>query len=405
MQEKPGDSAAQELLTLIRQLYAESGPVLRTRLSVVGRGRGLDVARLLIGLKAAGQIEEYEKKPGWIGWLLGKRNQMVLRPLGAAEEHVAPEPELAPGNLAPGNLAAGNAVQERGEVPVGQFEPAPPETAPEARDAAETVAEVDAESVAAPVVSAPEPELSAEPEPELTQMAPAVPVPELPVHEVPVPELAVPEVPAPVAAPQASVMAAPAVAAEPIRAPDPVSVAVPTRPRPVPVGYADDIGGVPIALQPAQLHASLDPDLLEGVRDFLVTLGIELTHAGEMLLADRMGRGAAAGDALMQVVLFGFAHMARFDVISDSPADPAELRDYTHSVLTELERLRDAGEISDDRFAQDRDEILTLSDSTADRAALIDRLFMDPVGGMAPPALLPAELRGVEEFEEDDILI
>ena len=32
-----------------------------------------------------------------------------------------------------------------------------------------------------------------------------------------------------------------------------------------------------------------------------------MTFAGEALVADRMAKGATAGDALMQLVLFGFA--------------------------------------------------------------------------------------------------
>ncbi|MBJ2151657.1 hypothetical protein [Paracoccus sp. IB05] len=346
MQEKPGDCAEQELLTLIRKLHAELGPVPRIRLSVVGRGRGLDVARLLVGLKAAGLVEEYETKPGWFGWLLGKRREMVLRPLTVAVESPAPQP---------GPILDG-ASREAGETPAEHLDPVP----------------LTARTAAEAALPEPDPGLVAEPVPEPTPMAPSEPAP-LP-------------------------------AARAIESTPSVHAAGQTRPRPVPAGYADDIGGVPMAFQAAQLSASLDPDLLEGLRDFLVTLGIELTSAGEALVADRLNRGASAGDALMQLVLFAFAHMARFDEISASPADPAELRDYTHAVLTELERLCDAGEISEARFDQDRHEIRILADSSADRAPLIERLFMDPFGGMAPPALLPAELRGVEEFEEDDTL-
>ncbi|MCL4068840.1 hypothetical protein M3484_19965 [Pseudomonas sp. GX19020] len=342
MQEKPGDCAEQELLILIQKLHAELGPVPRIRLSVVGRGRGLDVARLLVGLKAAGLVEEYETKPGWFGWLLGRRREMVLRPLTVPVESPEPNP----------GLIEDSAAQETAETPAEHFDPVPLTAGPAAEAA----------------VPEPEPELVAEPLPDPIPMAPPEPDPRLTASAIELPP------------------------------------SVQTRPRPVPVGYADDIGGVPMAVQAAQLSASLDPDLLEGLRDFLVTLGIELTSAGEALVADRMNRGAPAGDALMQLVLFAFAHLARFDEISASPADPAELRDYTHAVLTELERLRDAGEISEARFDQDRHEILILADSNAHRAPLIERLFMDPFGGMAPPALLPAELRGVEEFEEDDTL-
>lgn len=349
MQEKPGDCAEQELLTLIQKLHAELGPVPRIRLSVVGRGRGLDVARLLVGLKAACLVEEYETRPGWFGWLLGRRREMVLRPLTVPVESPAPNP----------GLIEDDASQETGETPAEHLDPVP-QTAGAAAEAA---------------VPEPEPALVAEPVPDPTPITP-------------------------VASPEPD----PRPAARAIEAPHPVQASVQTRPRPVPAGYADDIGGVPMAVQAAQLSASLDPDLLEGLRDFLVTLGIELTSAGEALVADRLNRGAPAGDALMQLVLFAFAHMARFDEISASPADPAELRDYTHAVLTELERLRDAGEISEARFHQDSHEILILADSNAHRAPLIERLFMDPFGGMAPPALLPAELRGVEEFEEDDTL-
>ena len=129
---------------------------------------------------------------------------------------------------------------------------------------------------------------------------------------------------------------------------------------------------------------------------------MEMTMAGETLVADRLARGATAGEALMQLVLFAFGHAARFDMASANPASPEDLQEYGNAVLAEMTRLYTAGEIGAAQFEHDRQGILALSDSTSDRSQLVDELFMDPIGGAAPPALLPEELRSIEEDEDEE---
>jgi hypothetical protein len=300
MQDRPLDQAEQDLLALIRALHAEKGPFLRSTLSVVGRGRGLEVARTYNHLKLLGLVEEIPQKPFFLKRLFGAKPTLLLRPVTAAEATA----------------------------------PAPP-----------------------PAVEAPPP-------------PPAAPAPE-PVAPTP-------------AAPK------------------------PPKTRTIPMApdaYTDEIGGQPLAYAPLPLATGLDPELLDGLREMLVLLGMELTMAGEALISDRMAKGASAGEALCQVTLFAFAHAAHHDILAGGPMQAKTLHDYAIEVIGELEKLRDAGEVRPEPFEQDMRAIWALVDKSTDRSPLVAELLRDPTGGAAPPALLPEELRGVEDIADPDLAI
>lgn len=331
-----------EVLLLLRQLDAETGAVTRERLTLLGRGRGLEVARSLLVLKSLGLIETFEKRPSFWRRLFGAKTQELLR----AVPRTAPLPE-APPALSTEEFADAAPMIEAEPLAVEQ----PVEVAPAA--------------------------FTAQPEP-----APA-PVIETPVEPAPVAEAP----PAPVVPPAPEVQAT-----EP---------RVPFRPRPVPQGYTDELGGAPIAVTPS---SNLDPALVEGMRDFLDGIGLEMTFAGEALAAHRLRMGLSVGESVMQLVLFAIAHAAHHEILNPEEREPEELKEYAHALLEELERLTEAGEIRRDRYYADKQMILTLADRRADRQPLLDQLLSDPVGGAAPPALLPEELRGVSEDDDDDDL-
>lgn len=369
MQDKPLEQADQDLLDLIRQLYGDHGPILRTTLSVVGRGRGLDVARSLGRLKTLGLVEEYEKRPFVLLRLFGARPTNWLRPVAPAvpaevkAEEVQGEVEAPTVSLAPTPLP---------EIPVDApvaavAEVVIPEAPPVIAQPVIAVPEDKAPDLRVPEFAAPEP-LSAQP-----VTAPVVPAPEAVAPEV----APVTEVPPPVTRP-----------------------VPPARPARLPLNaYTDEIGGQPMAVAPA---VDLDPELLEGLHEMLELLGMEVTIAGDALIGNRVSRGALAGEALLQVVVFAFAHAARYDILSGSPVPADDLHAYGQALVRELEKLRDAGEIRAEPFDRDIGLVLTLADKAAgdSRAALIEELLADPVGGIAPPALLPEGLRGLEDYED-----
>lgn len=361
MQDKPLEQADQDLLDLIRQLHTDHGPILRTTLSVVGRGRGLDVARSLGRLKTLGLVEEYEKRPFFLLRLFGARPTNWLRP------------------VAPAVPVEVKAEEVQGAVEAPTVSPAP---APLPEIPADAPVEVVAEGM-------------------IPEVSPVIAVPEDKAPEIRVPEFAAPEplsaqpVTAPVVPPPQAV--APEVAPE-TEAPPPVTR--PARPARLPLNaYTDEIGGQPMAVAPA---VDLDPELLEGLHEMLELLGMEVTIAGDALIGNRVSRGALAGEALLQVVVFAFAHAARYDILSGSPVPADDLHAYGQALVRELEKLRDAGEIRSEPFDRDIGLVLTLADKAAgdSRAALIEELLADPVGGIAPPALLPEGLRGLEDYED-----
>lgn len=318
MHDKPLDQTELDLMELIRQLHAEKGPFLRSTLSVVGRGRGLEVARTFNHLKSLGLVEEIAQRPFFLLRWFGAKPTILLRPSAQAD-------------------AAANA-------PVSNAPPPP----------------LGAEPVAAEPPQMPEPEAAA---------PPAAPEP-----------AAVPPAPAPL---------------DPAP-PKPVQ----TRPIRIPLdAYTDEIGGQPLAYAPLARPAALDPDLLEGLREMLEVMGMELTQAGEAMIADRMAKGASAGEALCQVALYAFAHAAHYDSLSEDQSLSALLHDYAIEVIRELEKLRDAGEVRAEPFERDMRAIWALVDKTSDPSPLVAELLSDPMGGAAPPAVMPEEVRGVVDIE------
>lgn len=309
MLDKPLDQAELDLMEIIRQLHAENGPFLRSTLSVVGRGRGLDVARPFNRLKALGLVEEIEKRPFFLFRLFGAKTTTLLRPCLQADAPVSSEPPPPLGAAEPADL------------------PEPP-----------------------PAAAAPTPEPAPEPQPEAVQAAPQKPVQTRPIR----------------------------------MAPD---------------AYTDEIGGQPIPYAPLPLAAGLDPDLLEGLREMLQVLGMELTPAGAAMISDRMAKGASAGEALCQVALYAFAHAAHHDSLDGAQSGSTLLHDYAVEVIRELEKLRDAGEVRPEAFERDMRAIWALVDSTTDRRPFLAELLSDPMGGAAPPAVMPEDVRGVEDIE------
>ncbi|OYU18890.1 MAG: hypothetical protein CFE34_08235 [Rhodobacteraceae bacterium PARR1] len=167
------------------------------------------------------------------------------------------------------------------------------------------------------------------------------------------------------------------------------------RPKPLPVNaYTDELGGIPdedVALVPAFQVA---PAIIDGLRDMLDVIAMPMTFAGEALVADRMAKGMAAGDALIQVVLFGFAHAIRLDSETHGTLDLAGMAQYGDEVLAELEKLHHADAITADRFAADSAAIRALLGGGEPNRTLAESLILsDPVAGAAPPALLPEDLR------------
>ncbi|MCE5973811.1 hypothetical protein LZA78_09995 [Sinirhodobacter sp. WL0062] len=211
-----------------------------------------------------------------------------------------------------------------------------------------------------------------------------------------------PETPEPAALPEAASApdAEPEIAPEPapVEAPPaaPVRAAAPKAPKVSVSVFTEDLGGTPSDDTPT-LGAEVDPEVLAGMRELLEGFGMEMTMAGEALAADRMARGASVGEALTQVVMFTFAHAVRYDVQSEGEVQALGLNDYAIEVMREIEKLRDAGVIGEERFEQDMHRLWDLVQGGEERLARAEEMLLDPVGGAAPPALLPEDLRRAEE--------
>lgn len=372
MHDKPLDQAEQDLLEVILTLHAEKGPLLRDRLSVVGRGRGLEVARPLARLKTLRLVEEVERRPFFLLRLFGARTTVVVRPTAMALARATKPVPADPAPVATADLPPASPVDP---LPPAVESPAaavaPTEAVPQVAPQPEPAPQEQPEAFAAPVHDAAAYEVLPEPAPEpVADLAPQ------PVEPEPLPELVV--APPPPVAPQ----------------PRPVRFA--------PDAYTDEMGGQPMATMPMPTAIDLDPELLDGLREMLTVLGMEMTIAGEALVNDRMGRGASAGEALSQVVLFAFAHAVHYDILAGNPVDPQSLREYTIGVIREIEKLRDAGEIAPEPFERDMRAIWALADKETDRGPQVADLLSDPIGGSAPPALLPEELRGIVEEDEEE---
>ncbi|MFD1913396.1 hypothetical protein ACFSGJ_14375 [Halodurantibacterium flavum] len=347
-QDKTLDRAESDLLSVILRLHAAGGRVERDALSVEARGRGLEVGRPLARLKTLGFVEEWERRPFFLRRWFGARAVALVRPTEAGLAWApAPEPSEGAESFADDALADA-AVSETAP-------PVPPADAPVAVPSVpDSPADLQSETPAQDVPEAVE-------APEITE-APAAPVsPEAPQ-------------PTPVIPPRAR---------------------APVRP---PVGYSDELGGVPVEVA---IRMPVDEEVMEGLRDMLSVVGMELTMAGEALIADRIGKGASAGEALSQVVLFAFAHAIQLEHMSAGGLEAAGLRDYAVEVMREIEKLRDGGEIGDDRFEADMRSLWSLVEDAPDQAARAAALLLDPVGGAAPTAILPDDLRQADEDDTD----
>ncbi|TMV83798.1 hypothetical protein FGG78_22325 [Thioclava sp. BHET1] len=309
------DRAEQDLLAVIKELFAEAGPIERSALSVEARGRGLEVARPFVRLKGFGLIEEFERKPFFLRRLFGAVPLALVRPTeaGAAYQAAAPQTQPAP-KPAPAPAAAAT--------------PAP-----------------------APV------------QPEPTAISPLI-------HPV---------------APDAP------------RASWPIERSAPGL-----TDFTEDLGGAPIETPALQLDTGAQAGAVEDIGETLRALGMEITPAGEALARQRLSGGATTGEALSQVVLFAIAHAVQHDLQSGGQLLEFGLHDYAVEVMREIEKLRDGGELRDDLFEQDMRQVWALVQEGAKRGALAAEILKDPVGGAAPTALLPEELRQPEEEDDED---
>lgn len=168
------------------------------------------------------------------------------------------------------------------------------------------------------------------------------------------------------------------------------------------VGFTEDLGGTPLQPEPvAAAHGDHAP-AIEALREVLAGLGIDLTMAGEMLASHRMDQGYGGAEALMQVIVFTFAHAVHQDLTNGRETAAMGLAEYAVEVQRELQKLRDAGAIPAARFDADMGQLVVLMSATADAARLAETLLQDPFGGAAPPALLPEELRTSDSRDDAD---
>lgn len=377
MTDKPLDPADRALLDIIAETHARIGRVERDQLNVEARGRGIEVGRALAALKDAGLVEETETRPGFFGRLFGARPKVLLRPVNTEAPAAAPAPETAASEPAaveptPTEAAAPVAEEAPTEAPA-VTEPAVTETAlPEAEAPAAEIAVIETVvSVTETVTDIAAQTVESVAETVIVETAPAEPV------------------------------------AEPVA--EPAAQPVPATPRPAPIprphfaldDYTDKVGGGDaIEVGPA----AIDPEEIDSLRETLAELGMDLTMAGEALIADRMAKGESAGDALSQVVLFAFAHAVHYDLLSGGGMQALGLTDYAIEVMKELEKLRDAGVIGPERFESDMRRLWSFvgEDGELMRANRAAELLTDPVGGAAPPATLPEDLQAVEDPDDED---
>lgn len=393
MTQKPLDPNADALRAIITETFARIGRVERDSLNVEARGRGIEVGRALAALKDAGLVEEYTTKPGFLRRLFGAKPHVLLRPVHAPEASAAEK-------LASEELVSVVSL----DAPVPAPSPAAPE--PDFAPPAETVAEPAPVEAPAPVTEA-EPQTAARAEPvgtpEPETAPPATPV-EAPVASSAAQVDTASEAPAALQATDAPLAEVKPDIATP-EAPAKVAVHVPPPrvPHFAPDDYTDKVGGGD-AIEIGS--SALDPEVLDGLRETLSDLGMELTMAGEALISDRMGRGDSAGDALSQVVLFAFAHAVHYDLLSGGGMQALGLTDYAIEVMQELEKLRDAGAIASERFEMDMRCLWSFVGDTeagellrADRAA---EVLTDPMGGAAPTAILPEDIQTAEDPDSED---
>lgn len=163
--------------------------------------------------------------------------------------------------------------------------------------------------------------------------------------------------------------------------------------------FTEDLGGTPIEEDLTRGAPQVAADVMDGLRETLALHDMELTAAGETLIADRMAKGASQGEALCQVVLYAFAHAVHLAATGGCAFRPGALKDYAVGVMRALEALRDGGEIRDDRFEEDMHRLWALVGGEADAAETAEDLLSDPIGGMAPAAVLSEEVLQSEDVE------
>ena len=352
MPDKPLNGAERGVLAVLAQHHAEHGPVERTVLSVEVRGRGLEFGRALGRLITLGLAEEITRRPFFLWRLFGARSVVLLRPTAAG---LARAPAPLPDPEAPSDAAIVVTAPE----PIPASEPI---TTPEPVTAAEPVATLKPVTTPAPVtapepLSTPEPVTAPEPEPEpAATLKPALP-----------PEKAASPKPAAKAKAKA-------------------------RPRPI-TAFTEDLGGAPLPLVAPSLPPSVDPSTLDGLRETLSVLGLDLTPAGEALAANRIAKGSTPAEALSQVVLFAFAHAVQQDLYTGRLVADLGLRDYATEVLAQVAKLCTAKELAQASFDRDKAQLWAVLNDSPQREAHVKTLLADPMGGAAPPAVLPEDLR------------
>ena len=196
-------------------------------------------------------------------------------------------------------------------------------------------------------------------------------------------------------------------ALQPVGAPKPVKAAPPLAPaqpkkRRAVVGFTEDLGGTPLQPEPVASAQSGHAQAIEALREVLTGLGIDLTMAGEMLASHRLDQGDSGAEALMQVIVFTFAHAVHQDLTNGRETAAMGLAEYAVEVQRELQKLRDAGAIPAVRFDADMGQLAVLMSATAEAARLAATLLQDPFGGAAPPALLPEDLRRSDSDDDAD---
>lgn len=331
-----------KLLNFILDRHAEDGPIERSQLSVKARGIGVEVARSLLNLKNRGLVEEIMQRPGALRRLFGAKTLVLVGPTKAGAAYAA------------------SLEQETGATMGTTTDPEPPEGPGAAPVRDDQHAAVPAEQPVVPLI---QPFVDMDREAVCATQPPAVPEgrPEPPAQVVPVPASAAPQVLRPAARTRLN-------------------------------AFTEDLGGVPVEEDLADSRPQVAPDVLDGLRETLTLFDMELTAAGEALIADRMSKGASQGEALCQVVLYAFAHAIHLAALGGCSFQPSALKDYAVGIMRALEALRDSSEIRDDRFEEDMRHLWALIGDGSDAQQKAETLLSDPIGGMAPSAVLPEEM-------------
>jgi hypothetical protein len=326
------DWPERELLGILIRLHSWRGPVTQDTLAVAARGRGLAVSRPLARLKAMGLIEEVKRKPFILLRLLGHRAECLVVPSEAALSQDWWREEKTVHFL--------SAVPQVAQVIQGS-EPAPKLFSARPPILIDLNAPLKSQANAAPVRTT---------APNLRELAPET-------------------------SSDIGNSALISSLAHPVRRAS--------------SGFTEDLGGVPNAENAVNQAHMVDASTLAGIQEMLESFGMELTAAGEVLIADRMASGASPGDALVQVVLYAFGHAARHGMISERAFLGLSLSDFAVFVMQELEKLRDSGAICELRFEDDMKDLWSMVNNSTEG---LEKLLADPIGGAAPPALLPQDM-------------